>query len=63
MLTPKTPNAIKPGKKKPRARKSTLTVQDLTLRRDSKSEVYGGAKSSPVSLPIPPQGFIASSGD
>jgi hypothetical protein len=47
----------KAPRKKLREQKERLRVLDLTPRRDSKA---GGAqKSSPVALPIPPEGFIA----
>ena len=52
-----------PNKKKLRVKKSGIAVQDLPPRKDFKGGIGAPAKSSPVALPIPPQGFIASSGD
>lgn len=44
-------------RKKLRETKECLHVLDLTPRRDAKGG--GTQKSSPVALPIPPEGFIA----
>jgi hypothetical protein len=51
------------GKKKPEPKKTRFTVRDLAPRKDSRGGAAGPPKSSPVSLPIPPQGFFASSDD
>jgi len=48
-----------PETKKARGKKPRAIVRDLPARKDSKGG--GFPKSSPESLPIPPQGFIASS--
>jgi hypothetical protein len=49
------------AKKKPGAKKSGLKLRDLKPREDSKGGAASPAKSSPVSLEIPPRGFIANS--
>jgi hypothetical protein len=56
MLNPDKKKETAP-KKKMGAKKPRLHVLDIAPRTDSRG---GGApKSSPVSLPIPPKGFIA----
>lgn len=49
------------NKEKPRAKKIGIKVRDLAPRKDAKAGATAPVKSSPVALPIPPQGFIASS--
>jgi hypothetical protein len=56
MITPDH-NKKNPPKKKLSEKKPRLHVLDITPRKDSKGG--GTPKSSPVSLPIPPKGFIA----
>ena len=51
------------NKKKPRVKKSGIAVRDLAPRKDCKGGIGAPVESSPVALPIPPEGFIASSGD
>ena len=63
MLKPENNENHMANKKKPRVKKSGITVRDLSPRKDYRGGTGGPVKSSPVPLPIPPDGFIVSSGD